>query len=149
MGVTRRDFIRNSAVLTATTAMAPAAILPQTDSSPKEASSSAKVQPAVFPYGAVYFRKSNPPEQDWARDHQTAAHIGMNTFRHWFMWSVIEVAPGKYDWDGYDQMMDLAAKNGIKVIIAEMITCAPEWAFRKYAHARFLANDGHIVESTV
>ena len=27
----------------------------------------------VFPYGAVYFRKSNPPEQDWARDHATAA----------------------------------------------------------------------------
>lgn len=39
----------------------------------------------VFPYGAVYFRKSNPPEQDWARDHQTAARMGMNTFRHWFM----------------------------------------------------------------
>jgi hydroxymethylpyrimidine/phosphomethylpyrimidine kinase len=45
----------------------------------------------VFPYGAVYFRKSNPPEQDWARDHKTAAQIGMNTFRHWFMWSSIEV----------------------------------------------------------
>jgi beta-galactosidase len=64
----------------------------------------------VFPYGAVYFRKSNPPEQDWARDHQTAARIGMNTFRHWFMWSAIEVAPGKYDWRDYDRMMDLASK---------------------------------------
>src|SRR5262245_48944980 len=53
---------------------------------------------AVFPYGAVYFRKSNPPEQDWARDHATAARIGMNTFRHWFMWEAVEVAPGKYDW---------------------------------------------------
>ena len=49
----------------------------------------------VFPYGAVYFRKSNPPEQDWARDHQTAARTGMNMFRHWVMWSAIEVAPGK------------------------------------------------------
>jgi len=28
----------------------------------------------VFPFGAVYFRKSNPPEQDWERDHQTAAN---------------------------------------------------------------------------
>ena len=52
----------------------------------------------VFPYGAVYFRKSNPPEQDWARDHKTATQIGMNAFRHWFLWSAIEVAPGKYDW---------------------------------------------------
>jgi hypothetical protein len=31
----------------------------------------------VFPFGAVYFRKSNPPEADWARDHQTAAQMGV------------------------------------------------------------------------
>ena len=103
----------------------------------------------VFPYGAVYFRKSNPPEQDWARDHQTAARVGMNTFRHWFMWSAIEVAPGKYDWRDYDRMMDLAAQNGIKVVIAELVTSAPEWAFRKYAHARFRASDGTVLNSSI
>jgi hypothetical protein len=69
----------------------------------------------VFPYGAVYFRKSNPPETDWARDHQTASRIGMNAFRHWFMWGAVETAPGKYDWRDYDRMMDLAAQNGTKV----------------------------------
>src|ERR1700732_1549337 len=79
-----------------------------------QAAEGPKATPPVFPYGAVYFRKSNPPEQDWARDHQTAARIGMNTFRHWFMWSAIEVAPGKYDWRDYDRMMDLAAKSGLK-----------------------------------
>src|SRR6266446_6945266 len=103
----------------------------------------------VFPYGAVYFRKSNPPEQDWARDHQTAARIGMNTFRHWFMWSAIEVAPGKYDWRDYDRMMDLAAQNGIAVVIAEFITAAPEWAFRKYPHAHFRASDGSTLGSSI
>lgn len=61
----------------------------------------------VFPYGAVYFRKSNPPEADWARDHQNAAKLGMNVFRHWFLWSAIEVAPGQFDWRDYDRMMDL------------------------------------------
>src|SRR5437879_12891235 len=95
----------------------------------------------VFPYGAVYFRKSNPPEQDWARDHQTAARIGMNTFRHWFMWGAIEVAPGEYDWRDYDRMMDLAAPNGIRVVIAELITDAPAWMCRTYLHARATAND--------
>ena len=108
-----------------------------------------KTQPAAFPYGAVYFRKSNPPEQDWARDHQTAARIGMNTFRHWFMWSAIEVAPGQYDWRDYDRMMDLAASNGIKVVIAELITAAPEWAFHKYPHARYVASDGSVVNSSI
>jgi beta-galactosidase len=113
-----------------------------------EAAEAPKIEP-VFPYGAVYFRKSNPPEQDWARDHQTAARLGINTFRHWFMWSAIEVAPGKYDWRDYDRMMDLAAQNGIKVVIAELITAAPEWMFHKYPHARFHASDGTIVNSSI
>ena len=68
---------------------------------------------AVFPYGAVYFRKSNPPREDWERDYRVAAEDGMNIFRHWFMWGSIERAPGVYDWADYDRQMDLAAENGI------------------------------------
>ena len=100
-----------------------------------------------FPYGAVYFRKSNPPREDWERDYQTAAEDANNIFRHWFLWSAIEVAPGKFDWSDYDRQMDLAAKHGMKTIIAEMTTAAPEWAFRKYAHARFETRDGRKVGS--
>ena len=73
----------------------------------------------------------------------------MNTFRHWFMWSTIEVAPGVYDWRDYDRMMDLAAARGIRVVIAELITAAPEWAFAKYPHARFHASDGTAVASGI
>ena len=85
----------------------------------------AVAQDPVFPYGAVYFRKSNPPAEDWGRDHATAAKIGVNNFRHWVMWSAIEVAPDKFDWADYDRMLDLAGENGIKVTLAEMITAAP------------------------
>jgi beta-galactosidase len=146
-GITRREFLRNSALVTASTAFPHG---PETYAAP--VTNDAPVKTAgglVFPYGAVYFRKSNPPEQDWARDHQTAARIGMNIFRHWFMWSAVEISPGKYDWSDYDRMMDLAGANGIKVVIAEQVTCAPEWAFRKYSHARFLASDGTVVNSTI
>ena len=96
----------------------------------------------AFPYGAVYFRKSNPPREDWARDYRTAAEDGMNVFRHWFLWSAIEVAPGVYDFSEYDRHLDLAAENGLKTIIAEMITIAPEWAYRRYAHARYETREG-------
>jgi beta-galactosidase len=41
-------------------------------------------------------------------------------------------------------MMDLAAASGIKVVIAELIRSAREWAFRKYPHARYVASDGSI-----
>jgi beta-galactosidase len=102
-----------------------------------------------FPYGAVYFRKSNPPQKDWERDYQTASEDGMAAFRHWFMWGAVEIEPGVFDWDGYDQQLDLAAKNGMKTVIAEMITSAPEWAFRKFDHARFETRDGAKILSSM
>ena len=96
----------------------------------------------TIPYGAVYFRKSNPPKEDWERDYKQAAADGMNCFRHWFLWSAIEVAPGKYDWDDYDRQLDLAAKYGIKTIVADILCTAPQWAFKEYPHAWIEEADG-------
>jgi beta-galactosidase len=96
----------------------------------------------VFPFGAVYFRKSNPPEQDWERDHKTAAQMGVNIFRHWFMWASIENSPGQYDWRDYDRMVELEAQNHIKVVIAEIVIGAPEWMWDKYPQARHVGSDG-------
>ena len=98
--------------------------------------------PPQVPFGAVYFRKSNPPREDWARDYAVAAEDGLNTFRHWFMWSAIERAPGRYDWDDCDRQLDLAAENGLRTVIAELTHTAPDWAYRRFAHARQLCADG-------
>jgi beta-galactosidase len=95
-----------------------------------------------FPYGAVYFRKTNPPQAEWERDYAVAREDGMNIFRHWFIWAAIEKSPGKFEWDEYDRQLDLAAKNGMKTIIAEMTTLGPEWLLRKYGHARPTHADG-------
>ncbi len=102
---------------------------------------------AQYPYGAVYFRKSSPQKQDFARDYAQAAKDGMNTFRHWFMWHTIEIAPGVYDWDEWDMQLDLAAEHGMKTIIAECIHAAPEWVFAEYAHARYQDADGRPAQS--
>ena len=99
------------------------------------------------PFGAVYFRKSNPPREDWARDYGVAAEDGLNTFRHWFMWSAIERAPGRYDFSEYDRQLDLAAENGIVTMIAELTHTVPDWAYRKFAHARQLRADGSEIPS--
>jgi len=143
LDLTRRDFMRSAALAGASVAAGSALGFTAIEAS-SDALAQAPQQPhevamgSVFPYGAVYFRKSNPPAEDWARDHATAARVGMNTFRHWFLWSAIEVAPGKFDWADYDRMMDLAAA---------FTTCAPEWAFRKFASARYKASDGSVANS--
>src|SRR5690606_36437724 len=94
------------------------------------------------PYGAVYFRKSNPPREDWERDYRVAAEDGINIFRHWFMWSAIETSPGVYDWDDFDRQFELGDKYGIKSIIAEMITAAPEWLYHERPEGRYRRADG-------
>ena len=109
-----------------------------------------KFSDPVFPFGAVYFRKSNPPEKDWERDHKTAAQLGVNMFRHWFMWGSIETAPGKYDWRDYDRMIELEAQNHIKVIIAERIdSFAPEWMWDQNPHGRQVDAQGNDLFPTV
>ena len=74
-----------------------------------------------FPYGAVYFRKSNPPREDWERDYRTAPEDGMSVFRHWFLWSAIEVGPGEFDWEDYDRQLDLAARNGLEARAEDLV----------------------------
>ena len=149
--VSRRDFLRTTALVTASAAVGHPATLSGETAAQDAAMPEAKPvdMGAVFPAGAVYFRKSNPPREDWAANHKTAAQIGMNTFRHWFMWSAIEVEPGKYDWADYDRMMDLAADNGIKVVVAELVTAAPEWMFRMYPQARYLGSDYSVIDSQI
>jgi beta-galactosidase len=152
--LTRRNFLVSAAMMTGAAAVSHAStateILAKSQTAAAPVTGAGEVNMgSVFPSGAVYFRKSNPPVADWLKDHKTASQIGMNTFRHWLMWSAVEVAPGVWDWSDYDQMMDLAGQTGIKVILATLDTTAPEWAFRKYAHARYLASDGTQVHSSV
>ena len=103
--------------------------------------------PMQLPYGAVYFRKSNPPREDWERDYAQASRDGYNIFRHWFMWGAIETAPGVYDWEDYDRQMELGERYGIKAIIAEMTTCVPEWGFTRYPEALCENADGRKSKS--
>jgi len=72
MEVTPREFVRTAALLTATAVVGRAAGLPGIEEHAEVLSKKQKPLRAVamgstFPYGAVYFRKSNPPPEDWAR----------------------------------------------------------------------------------
>ena len=99
-------------------------------------------------FGAVYYRRTNPPVQDWARDYQQATADGMNMFRHWFLWGATEIRPGEFDWSKYDEHMDLAAKNGIGTIIAE-VQNIPEWLYYERPDLLRQKADGNISPSSM
>ena len=143
MKVTRRNFIGTSAAATAGITMIPG--IGSVVAGPLHGGPLTGMP--TIPYGAVYFRKSFPPREDWERDYKAAADIGINSFRHWFMWSAIEVAPGKFDWEDYDRQLDLAAKYGMKTVIADILCTAPEWAFKEFPHAKMEDAEGRKSDS--
>ena len=105
--------------------------------------------PSSIRFGAVYFRKTNPPREDWSRDYSVAREDGHTVFRHWVPWGAVEVAPNEYDWEDYDRQLDLAAGNGIATILAEFSTHAPEWFYHRYPDSRREMRDGMRVRSQI
>ena len=79
---------------------------------------------------------------NWDRDYKTASEDGVNTFRHWFIWSAIETSPGVYDWEDYDRQMELADKYGIRTVIAEMSALVPQWVFDRYPEVLYVDDGG-------
>lgn len=99
--------------------------------------------PQGFHFGAVYYRGQNqPPREDWKRDHRVASEDGHTLLRHWVPWNVVEISPGKYLWDDYAIMLDLAAAHGIRVVLAEMLVDFPEWLIAAHPEARIQMPSG-------
>lgn len=74
--ISRRDFLYSTAVLSASAAVTHAATIATTEiadgqpTSPEASGEKEVAMVSVFPAGPVYFRKSNPPSADWAKDHK-------------------------------------------------------------------------------
>src|ERR1700712_3004907 len=66
----------------------------------------------------VYYYPERWPESQWSRDVWTIHKLGME-FVHMgeFAWYFMEPEEGKYNFDWLDKNVDLAAKNGLKVIL--------------------------------
>ncbi len=88
----------------------------------------------VNPYGANTFLSKEV--EDWKREKtvQMMADAGLGWMKQQFPWSEIEPKQGRFwddkynqnSWDKYDRIVDLAEKNGIRVIAR--LDDTPEWA---------------------
>ncbi|MGH7903150.1 MAG: beta-galactosidase [Candidatus Dormibacteraceae bacterium] len=105
-------------------------------------------EPAAFTYGAQYYRPPNPPRQDWRRDLGLMREHGFNTVKFWACWSWIAGRPGEMDFSELDALMDLAATEGLKVVVNVILENAPYWLERRHPEARYRAHDGMEVQMT-
>lgn len=78
-------------------------------------------------FGAQYYRPPFPYACDWERDFKNMQELGFNTVKLWAMWNRIEKKQGSFDFVELDELVALAERYGLKVVINTIPEGAPYW----------------------
>jgi beta-galactosidase len=90
----------------------------------------------------VYYYPTAWPESEWARDFANIKKLNLE-FVHMgeFDWAFMEPEDGKFDFAWLDKCVDLAAKNGLKVVLCTPSPAPPVWLAK--AHPEIMMIDAH------
>lgn len=98
--------------------------------------------------GVQYYRPPFPNDRYWAEDFARIRDSGLNTVQFWVLWAWVESRPGKFNFDDYDRLMDLADKNGLGVILSTIAEIQPYWIHREVPDSEMIDHMGRIVVSS-
>ncbi len=89
----------------------------------------------------VYYYPEHWPASEWERDFRNIAAMGFE-FVHMaeFSWAFLEPREGTFDFAWLDRAIDLAARNGLKVILGTPTPCPPAWLAA--SHPEIFLQDG-------
>jgi len=74
-----------------------------------------------FTFGVTFY-PDQWPREIWDENYRKIAETGFNTVRFGEMaWDWVERQDNEFDWEELDTAMDLANKNGIKVVLAWLL----------------------------
>lgn len=113
----------------------------------------ARVHPSLpadfFPCGAMHMSTIShwqhylPPVDEYAaymdKDMARMKEVGFNSMAAHVDWYDIEPAPGEFNFDRLDRLMDLAEKHGLKMLLWPWPELQPEWVARQYPDAQWLS----------
>jgi len=91
----------------------------------------------------VYYYPEHWSEVQWERDIKRVADLGFD-FIHYgeFAWARLEPTEGHYDFAWLDRAVDLADKNGLKVLLCTPSPCIPAWLATKHPEVLLVDQDG-------
>lgn len=99
-----------------------------------------------FLYGAQYYRAPTPSREHWAEDLAGMKAHGFDTVKFWVQWRWSERREGEYRWEDLDELMDLAGKNGLRVVLNLILDVMPTWVERDYPESLMKTIDGRTIK---
>ncbi len=96
-------------------------------------------------YGAQYYRPPFPWRDCWAADFSNMRNLGFNYVKLWAVWNSLEIHPGMYDFGDLDELVDLAGRQGLDVVINMIPEGAPYWTYDGNTGNLYRTADGQAV----
>ena len=82
----------------------------------------------------------------WRADVRQIKALGFNTVRAWIDWASGQPGEGTYDFETVDVLSELAAEEGLKLLIQVYMDSAPQWVGRKYPDSLFVSSNGQAIQ---
>lgn len=92
----------------------------------------------------TFYYPEHWPQSQWERDFQNMATMGFE-YVHMaeFAWAFLEPEEGKFDFAWLDKAVELAAKNGLKVMLCTPTATIPVWMGIQYPEV-YVMNSNYI-----
>lgn len=100
------------------------------------------IKETYIPFGSQYYRAPSPQREDWDTDLKRMSELGFNTVKFWVQWRWNNPEEGIYYWDDIDELMNLANKYNLKVMLNTIFDVAPAWIYKKYDDASMISLSG-------
>lgn len=98
--------------------------------------------------GVQYYRAPFPDNKYWEDDFRRIKDSGLNTVQLWVLWAWVEAKPGRFCFDDYDQLVELADKNSLGVILSTIAEIQPYWIHREVPGSEMVDFMGRKVVSS-
>ena len=102
----------------------------------------------MFTLGVQYYRPPFPNSRFWHDDFARMRDSGLNAVQLWVLWSWVEAAPGRFQFDDYDRLVALAEKNSLGVVLSAIPELQPLWIHREIPGSEMIDRLGRTVIST-
>ena len=87
-------------------------------------------------HGTQYYRTPTPLPEEWEGDIANMKEFNIDAFQIRMNWRWNERRENEYDFSDVDKLIELAEKNGRKVIMKFLLECAPQYIYEKYDGTR-------------
>ena len=98
--------------------------------------------------GTQYYRAPFPDPKYWGDDFARIKDAGLNTVQLWVLWGWVEAQPGRFTFDDYDRLVDLAGKHGLGVILSTIAEIHPYWIHHEVPGSELVDHMGRKVVSS-